>query len=215
MDNVGFHMAFWSLSAITIGSALMIIASRNLIHAVVFLILSFIGVAGLFLTLSADFLALVQILVYVGAIAVLMLFAILLTPRAARDNSETAMRYPAMLLMGLIIAAGTFVALETDWGGMRDQAIGEQAKIIGESLINEYVLPFEIGAVMLTAALVGAIALAREDEEDMPLHEASLIAEGILPPHTSDVTADTAFVSNGLSGPAGGGAAEAEAGSGD
>jgi len=215
MDNVGFHMAFWSLSAITIGSALMIIASRNLIHAVVFLILSFIGVAGLFLTLSADFLALVQILVYVGAIAVLMLFAILLTPRAARDNSKTAMRYPAMLLMGLIIAAGTFVALETDWGGMRDQAIGEQAKIIGESLINEYVLPFEIGAVMLTAALVGAIALAREDEEDMPLHEASLIAEGILPPHTSDVTADTAFVSNGLSGPAGGGAAEAEAGSGD
>ena len=181
MDDVGFHLAFWSLSAITIGSALMIIASRNLIHAVIFLILSFIGVAGLFITLSADFLALVQILVYVGAIAVLMLFAILLTPRAARDNSETAMRYPAMLLMGLIIAAGTFVALETDWGGMRDQAIGEQAKIIGESLINEYVLPFEIGAVMLTAALVGAIALAREDEEDLPLHEASLIEEGILP----------------------------------
>ena len=181
MDNVGFHLAFWSLSAITIGSALMIIASRNLIHAVIFLILSFIGVAGLFITLSADFLALVQILVYVGAIAVLMLFAILLTPRAARDNSETTMRYPAMVLMGLVIAAGAFVALETDWGVMRDQAIGEQAKIIGESLINEYVLPFEIGAVMLTAALVGAIALAREDEEDLPLHEASLIEEGILP----------------------------------
>lgn len=182
MSDVGFHMAFWSLSALTIGSALMIIASRNLIHAVIFLILSFIGVAGLFITLSADFLALVQILVYVGAIAVLMIFAILLTPRAARDNSETTMRYPAMLLMGLVIAAGTFVALETDWGGMRDQAIGTQAKIIGESLINEYVLPFEIGAVMLTAALVGAIALAREDPEDLPIHEASLREEGILPP---------------------------------
>lgn len=181
MDNVGFHLAFWSLSTITIGAALMIIASRNLIHAVIFLILSFIGVAGLFLTLSADFLALVQILVYVGAIAVLMIFAILLTPRAARDNAETSMRFPAMILMGLVIAAGTFVALETDWGVMRDQAIGEQARIIGESLINQYVLPFEIGAVMLTAALVGAIALAREDDEDLPIHRASLIEEGILP----------------------------------
>ena len=99
------------------------------------------------------------------------------------------MRYPAMILMGLIIAAGTFVALETDWGVMRDQAIGVQAKIIGESLINEYVLPFEIGAVMLTAALVGAIALAREDDEDLPIHQASLIEEGILPAADDDPAA--------------------------
>ena len=181
MDNVGFHLAFWSLSTITIGGGLMIIVSRNLIHAVIFLILSFIGVAGLFITLSADFLALVQILVYVGAIAVLMIFAILLTPRAARDNAETPLRYPAALLMGLVIAAGAFVALETDWGSMRGEAIDAQARVIGESLINRYVLPFEIGAVMLTAALIGAIALAREDPEDLSLHAESLLEEGILP----------------------------------
>ncbi len=190
MSELGFHLAFWSLSAITIGGALMIIVSRNLIHAVVFLILSFIGVAGLFITLSADFLALVQILVYVGAIAVLMLFAILLTPRAGRDNEENSLRYPAMVLMGLVIAAGTFVALDTDWGPMREAAVGTQAKIIGESLINNYVLPFEIGAVMLTAALVGAIALAREDDEDLPIHTASLIEEGILPPPDGDSDGD-------------------------
>ena len=190
MSEVGFHLAFWSLSAITIGGALMIIVSRNLIHAVVFLILSFIGVAGLFITLSADFLALVQILVYVGAIAVLMLFAILLTPRAGRDNEENSLRYPAMVLMGLVIAAGTFVALDTDWGPMREAAVGTQAKIIGESLINSYVLPFEIGAVMLTAALVGAIALAREDDEDLPIHTASLIEEGVLPPPDGDPDGD-------------------------
>ena len=207
MDNVGFHLAFWSLSVITIGGALMIILSRNLIHAVIFLILSFIGVAGLFLTLSADFLALVQILVYVGAIAVLMLFAILLTPRAARDNAETPLRYPAAVLMGLIIAAGAFVALETDWGSMRDEAIGMQAKVIGESLINRYVLPFEIGAVMLTAALVGAIALAREDPEDLPLHTDSLREEGILPPLDADTPASTAPADPAPgSAPAGGGA---------
>ena len=174
MSDVGFHLAFWSLTAITIGSALMIIVSRNLIHAVIFLIFSFIGVAGLYLTLSADFLALVQILVYVGAIAVLMLFAIMLTPRASRDNAETMMRYPAAIIMGLVIAAGVFVALETDWGAMRGEAIPEQARVIGESLINEFVLPFEIGAVLLTAALVGAIALAREDDEDAAVHADSL-----------------------------------------
>jgi NADH-quinone oxidoreductase subunit J len=182
MSDVGFHLAFWSLAVITVGSALMIVVSRNLIHAVVYLILSFVGVAGLYLTLSAEFIAMVQILVYVGAIAVLMLFAIMLTPRAARDNSETLMRYPALILMGLIIAAGTFVALETDWGAMRGEAIGEQTRIIGESLINEFVLPFEIAAVLLTAALVGAIALAREDDEDLALHAESLAEDGLLPP---------------------------------
>lgn len=174
MSDVGFHLAFWSLSVITVGGALMVIVSRNLIHAVIFLILSFLGVAGLYLTLSADFLAVVQVLVYVGAIAVLMLFAILLTPRATRDNAETSMRYPAAVLMGLVIAAGVFVAVETDWGSMRGEAVPEQALIIGESLINEFVLPFEIAAVLLTAALVGAIALAREDEEDEAVHRESL-----------------------------------------
>ena len=198
MSDVGFHLAFWSLSAITIGAALMVVVSRNLIHAVVFLILSFIGVAGLYLTLSAEFIAVVQILIYVGAIAVLMLFAIMLTPRAGRDNSETGMRLPALVLMGLFIAAGTFIGLETDWGSMRGEAIDNQARIIGESLINEFVLPFEVAAVLLTAALVGAIALAREDPEDGSLHYASLLEEGLISP---DEPSDAAP----LSGTPGGG----------
>ena len=75
---------------------------------------------------------------------------------------------------------------------MREAAVGTQAKIIGESLINSYVLPFEIGAVMLTAALVGAIALAREDDEDLPIHTASLIEEGVLPPPDGDPDGDPA-----------------------
>ena len=185
----------------------MIIVSRNLIHAVIYLILSFIGVAGLFLTLSADFLALVQILIYVGAIAVLMLFAILLTPRAIRDNAETPMRYPAAILMGLVIAAGAFVALETDWGAMRDEAIPAQARVIGESLINQYVLPFEIGAVLLTAALVGAIALAREDEEDVPIHRDSLAQEvpGGLPEAAVAVAPPASGPAAGPSSPSAGG----------
>ena len=177
MSSAGFQVAFWALTVITVGSGLMIIVSRNLIHAVVFLILSFIGVAGLYLTLSAEFIAVVQVLVYVGAISVLMLFAILLTPRAARDNAETPLRYPGLILMGLIIAALTFVALETDWAVVREAPVAQSTRIIGESLINKFVLPFEVAAVLLTAALVGAIALAREDPEDAAVQAESLALE--------------------------------------
>ena len=181
MSDFGFHLAFWSLASVTVGGALMIIVSRNLIHAVIFLILSLLGVAGLYLTLSADFIAVVQILIYVGAISVLMLFAIMLTPRVDRDNSETRLRYPAAIIMGMVLTATVFVALDTDWGEVRGAALGEQARLIGESLIREYVLPFEIGAVLLTAALVGAIALAREDPEDAAVHAASLRQEAAGP----------------------------------
>ncbi|MCY3567273.1 MAG: NADH-quinone oxidoreductase subunit J, partial [Chloroflexi bacterium] len=77
MSDFGFHLAFWSLAAMTIGGASMIMVSRNLIHAVIWLVLSMLGIAGLYLTLSAEFIAVVQVLIYVGAISVLMLFAIM------------------------------------------------------------------------------------------------------------------------------------------
>ena len=177
MSSFGFHLAFWLLAAMTIGGASMIIFSRNLIHAVIFLIISLLGVAGLYLTLSADFIAVVQVLIYVGAISVLMLFAIMLTPRAERDNSESSLKLPAAAVMVLILTATVYVALDTDWGAVRQAALADQARLIGQSLINEYVLPFEIGAVLLTAALVGAIALARQDDEDVAIHETSMEAE--------------------------------------
>ncbi len=177
MSDFGFHLAFWSLAAMTIGGASMIMISRNLIHAVIWLVLSMLGVAGLYLTLSADFIAVVQVLIYVGAISVLMLFAIMLTPRAERDNSQTSVTAPAAIVVLLIMIATLWVAVDTDWGAVREAALTDQARLIGESLIKHYILPFEIGAALLTAALVGAIALARQDDEDAAVHAASLQAE--------------------------------------
>ncbi len=179
MDTLGFHLAFWSLAAVTLGGALLLVATRNLIHALIYLVLSFIGVAGLYLTLSAEFIAMVQILVYAGAIAVLMLFAIMLTPQASRDNSETTARIGAVMVLGLFAAAAVFVAVDTDWATVADVPVSDSARIIGESLINEFVLPFEIGAVLLTAALVGAVALAREDPEDQGPQADSLRQEAM------------------------------------
>lgn len=204
MSDFGFHLAFWSLAAMTIGGATMIIFSRNLIHAVIWMVISMLGIAGLYLTLSADFIAVVQVLIYVGAISVLMLFAIMLTPRAERDNAEGSLLIPAISVAFLLGVAMVYVAIDTDWGAVREAPIGEQARIIGESLINEYVLPFEIGAVLLTAALVGAIALAREDDEDKAIHAASLATEAAATGDEPETPVDPPIVDGESDAPGGG-----------
>src|SRR3990172_5713816 len=102
MEDAGSIVAFWTLAVVTVGAAVMVAAVRNLLHAVLFLILSFVGVAGLYVTLSADFVAVAQVLISAGAIAVLILFAILLTPQAGRNNDETFLRLPALGLAALV-----------------------------------------------------------------------------------------------------------------
>ena len=163
MEDVGSIVAFWMLSVITVGAALMVVAVRNLIHAVLFLILSFVGVAGLYLTLSADFVAITQILIYAGAVSVLILFAVLLTPRAARDNAETFLQVPGLVLAVLVAVTIGSIAVATDWDEATRGPFSETAAAIGEALLDKYVLPFELASVLLLAAMVGAILLVRED----------------------------------------------------
>lgn len=141
----------------------MIIVVRNLLHAILFLVLSFIGVAGIYITLSADFVAVVQVLIYAGAIAVLLIFAVMLTPRSSRDNAEGLLQLPALVLSGLVVAAVAFVAIETDWREVTAWRFDTTATAIGRALVDPFVLPFEIAAVLLTVAMVGAIVLVRED----------------------------------------------------
>ncbi|MGB2693775.1 MAG: NADH-quinone oxidoreductase subunit J [Dehalococcoidia bacterium] len=141
----------------------MIIVVRNLMHAILFLVLSFVGIAGIYITLSADFVAVVQILIYAGAIAVLMIFAVMLTPRSSRDNSEGLLQLPALILSGLVVVAVAFVAINTDWREATRGSFDTTATAIGEALVNPFVLPFEIASVVLTVAMIGAIVLVSED----------------------------------------------------
>lgn len=141
----------------------MIIVVRNLLHAVLFLILSFVGLAGLFITLSADFVAVVQVLIYAGAISVLMIFAVMLTPRSSRDNAEGLLQVPALVLAGLMSAGLAFVALETDWRVASEGSLDTTTVAIGEALLSPFVLPFEIASVLLVAAMIGAIVIVSED----------------------------------------------------
>ncbi len=165
MEGAGVHIAFWVLSILTLVAAGGVMVSRNLLHAVLFLIVAFIGVAGFFVLLSAEFIAMAQIVIYVGAIAVLILFVIVLTPQSVRDNSETAMVGPAILLGVALAAVFLFVIHDTVWstgGSGADLSVAA----LGKALLSTWVLPFEIASVLLTAALVGAIMLVRSDTEE-------------------------------------------------
>lgn len=164
IDDTGIVVAFWVLAVTTIASALLVVAVRELIQAVLFLAISFVGIAGIYVVLAADFVAVVQILIYAGAVAVLMVFAVMLTPLAGRRNTETAFQAPAAVLSGLVLAVIVFVAFDTEWNLAGREAFPSTARAIGEALVSPYVVPFEVAAVLLTAAMIGAIVLAREEE---------------------------------------------------
>jgi NADH-quinone oxidoreductase subunit J len=167
MDSTAVVAAFWVLALLTLGSALMVALVRDLIHAVLFLILSFVGVAGLYLTLSADFVAVVQVLIYAGAISVLMLFAILLTPQSARDNAAVSFKAPISVLCGLIGAVIVFVALKMEWPTAEDDGrFATTADEIGRALLDPYALPFEVASALLVVAMVGAIILVQPSREE-------------------------------------------------
>ena len=163
LDETGVVIAFWALAGLTIGSAAMVAIVRNLLHAVLFLILSFVGIAGLYITLSADFVAVVQVLIYAGAIAVLMIFAVMLTPRASRDNAGGLLQLPAIVLAGLVATGISFTIVETDWRVATDGSIESTSAAIGEALLSPFVLPFEIASVLLLVAMICAIVLVQED----------------------------------------------------
>lgn len=167
MEGFGVTVAFWLLAAVTLVSAGGVMASRDLLHAVLFLIVTFTGIAGNFVLLSADFLGMAQVVIYIGAISVLILFAVFLTPRAGRDNSETKMAAPAAMLCVALAAVFLFVITDTDWNTVADRpASASSVSALGDALLNTWVLPFQIASVLLTAALIGSIMLVRSSDEE-------------------------------------------------
>lgn len=167
MESPGIILAFFALSGVTVASALLVFVSRNLLHALAFLVISFLGMAGLFLTLSADFIAVAQVLIYAGSISVLMVFAVMLTPLASRDNGSTLYVIPAMLAAGGLASLIGFVAIDTEWDERKGEALGVSdftttVAGIGDLLLGRYILAFEVASVLLLFALLGAIVLVQE-----------------------------------------------------
>jgi NADH:ubiquinone oxidoreductase subunit 6 (subunit J) len=167
MDSLGIVVAFYILSAITIVSALSVFLLRNLVHAIVLLILSFLGMAGLFATLSADFIAIAQILIYAGAISVLLVFAVMLTPLSSRNNANSLYAGPGVLAGAAIAALVVFTAIDTSWVQLTGEALRERSFVdtietIGDQLLGKHLLAFEVASVLLLFALLGAIVLVTD-----------------------------------------------------
>jgi len=157
---------FIILSIITLGAAVAVVTSKNLFHSALFLILSFVGVAGLYILLEAGFLAVVQIMVYVGAISILIIFAIMLTRRLmAKDLVQRNAQWGISALVALLLFAVLgFILLRVDWPVVGGDVSAESISILGQELMNTYALPFEVASVLLLVALVGSIIIARERE---------------------------------------------------
>lgn len=158
-------IAFWVLAAVIVGAALAVVFLRNIVHAALFLVLCFFTIAGIFVILSADFLAAAQVLIYVGAIAVLIIFAIMLTREAQRGSPSGRLRLPALMLGLLFLATMVFVVLSTDWQVIAEIPDQPTTSAIAQALFSAeegFVLPFEIAAALLLAAIIGAIVLVRE-----------------------------------------------------
>jgi NADH-quinone oxidoreductase subunit J len=163
------QILFMIVAIVTLGSALMVVTSSNLVHSALWLVLALFGVAILFGILQAGFLAVVQVVIYIGAIAILMIFAIMLTRRIAIDvGPRFNENWTWALVIGVVLFAGLFWVL-VSWTGFSVQPQPLSARLdplqdLGKALVSPegYVLPFELASVLLLAALIGSIVVAWE-----------------------------------------------------
>lgn len=165
------QVVFLLTAAGIIGSALMVVSTPNLVHAALWLVVSLFGVAVLFVLLNAAFLAVAQVVIYIGAIAILFIFAVMLTRRLLVDpGGQTNPHWWVAALVALVLFAGLAWMLG-NWPGFPATAPlapapgAETVQELGAALVspNAYVLPFELASVLLLAALIGAIMVAREE----------------------------------------------------
>ncbi|MBI2836640.1 MAG: NADH-quinone oxidoreductase subunit J [Chloroflexi bacterium] len=157
-------MIFWLLAIVSIAAALAVVSAKNVFRAALGLILCFVAVAGLYVTLNADFLAAVQVLIYVGGIAVLIVLAIMLTREIQRGSQSNRLRVPAFLVAAGFFGAVAFVLLSTGWKISTDAPVVPTTPALAEKLVGPggFVLAVEIVAALLLAAVLGAIVLVRE-----------------------------------------------------
>jgi NADH-quinone oxidoreductase subunit J len=161
---IGFDIAFWILAVVGVTAALAVVLLGNVFRAALSLVLCFLTVAGIYITLSADFLAAVQVLIYVGAISVLIILAIMLTREVQRGSPSNKFRVPAFLVAVIFLGGVAFALLNTSWQVSEASPLEPTTPAIAGLLFGEggFILPVEIGAILLLAAIIGAIVLVRE-----------------------------------------------------
>ncbi len=158
------HVIFLAIAGFTLLCALGVVASRNLFHSAIWLIGAFAGVAALYWLLEAEYLAIAQIMIYIGAIATLIVFAIMLSRgmmigRTKMNNFQAGISATVAILLFLMLS---FVLLQVNWPVVEQAVVADPIPLMGEAFVTTYVVPFQVVAVLLSVALVGAIMIARE-----------------------------------------------------
>jgi NADH-quinone oxidoreductase subunit J len=165
---MGESLVFYALAALLVGSSLLAVSVRNIFHAAIYLIVALFSVAGFFILLHAEFLAAVQVLIYVGAVAVLVIFAVMLTSRMGdvrvrAQNEQVTVGAIVALVLFLVIC---FCIWSTHWQPSDLPMASDNVRAVGNLLMTRYVLPFEIVSVLLLAAMIGAIVIAAKERRN-------------------------------------------------
>ncbi|MBI5267233.1 MAG: NADH-quinone oxidoreductase subunit J [candidate division Zixibacteria bacterium] len=160
-------VAFWMLAFVIIMSGAMVVSLRNIFHCALCLIICLSAVAGIFILLEAEFLAAAQVLIYVGAVSILIIFAVMLTSNlAVQKIVQTNENALVAFVICLVFMGGTCALVDAThvWRYTAEALPANNTLEIGRQLMTDYMLPFEVVSILLIAALIGAIMLAREEK---------------------------------------------------
>jgi NADH-quinone oxidoreductase subunit J len=158
-----YDIIFYIFAILTVVSAGIVVFSKNIIYSAFSLLVTFFTVAGIYVLLNADFIAITQLLIYVGGILVLMLFGVMLTTNATNVelNTQTLKALPATIVVAIVSALLVSTVISTKWQSNESAPMETTVKGLGELLLTKYLLPFEIASIVLLVAIVGAAFLAR------------------------------------------------------
>jgi NADH-quinone oxidoreductase subunit J len=159
-----YDLIFYLFAAVTIISAFFVVTSRNIVHAAFYLLFTLFGVAGIYVMLGADFVAIVQLIVYVGGILILLIFGVMLTNKITQVEIKTGTLHtlPAAIGVGLFTGIVGAVILNTQWRVVDSEIPESTLSNLGTSLITEYVVVFELLGILLLVTLIGAASMARK-----------------------------------------------------
>ncbi len=164
---------FWLLAAVGVAAALGVVLLRDIFRAALLLVVVFLTIAGHFFLLAAEFVGVVQVLIYAGAISILIIFALMLTQNVQQGNLPNRLQIPAVMISVLLLTVLAAVFMDTDWrllsdlpgplgAGLVDVAFRDTTFSLAKLLLESYALAFAAAAVLLLASIIGALSLVRE-----------------------------------------------------
>jgi NAD(P)H-quinone oxidoreductase subunit 6 len=165
LDTLAAQIIFYVIATVTVGFAAIVAFSRNIVYSAFALVGALMGVAGIYILLAADFVAMVQVLLYVGGIVVLTIFAVMLTQGIGdiAVSNRAVGRFAAFAVIVLAGAVMLYATLRTPWHLASKIAVSSTTYGVGDAFLGAYVLPFEVASMVLLAALIGAVVISRQD----------------------------------------------------